>query len=401
MGQAFSWVKTANPDPDLEENSNNANINQHSSIIYDIEFGINAPVELGQDPEHRKHWYANFFETAYVAPHRDGKSVVVFIPEHERDLYYEDEAQAIVRITEVYERLCLNRTGHPRIVNNVPAFCLERLTPGPLVKLTLPPLTLPVVTPSAKDKLILALYYRWALQALSALHYIHTRSVYPTDFGRNSIWVRADMSIAVAGFTSAAIPTPVPEYDEHGETGNYEYVLETSKTPWRSESLELHAPQHGYNEYSAAYDLFDWATFMWRLMTNDYSTRPLPGPRRYDTSPLFPMDQADWPDFSNDTCPRKYEEKRRAEGAWQVLEEQRLGYILVKAWNGQYENAKEALDDVKKAAEKMGLLVIGEDEIEPENDLRWEEVFEVVRTGDGEYDQELRLVANAQEKITV
>ncbi|KLJ10172.1 hypothetical protein EMPG_14438 [Blastomyces silverae] len=406
MGQAFSRVTIA--DPDLENNSNNVDINKYSSTFYGISFGSNVPEELSQEPEHGKHWYTDFLEQAFVAPHRDGKSVVVFLPEYKNNYGYDDEMKAaVVRAAEVYERLCLNHSGHPRIVkylcrlnSSVAGFCLERLTPGPLDKLKLPPLTLPVVSPSAKDKILLALYYRWALQTLSALHYIHTHSVFLSSFGPNSIWLRADMSIAVTGFIATAIPTLIPEYDELGvETDSYEYVLQTPENAYRSESLEL--LEHGQPVYGAAHDLFDWATFMWRLMTNDYSTCPLPPPGGYHRSPLMPMGQASSPDFSNDRRPWKYEEKRQEEGAWQVLEEQRLGYILVKAWNRQYENTKGALEDVQKVVQKMGMLLVGEDEVELEKGARWEDVFDVIGTGDGEFDQELRFADNSKEKIAV
>ncbi|EQL37541.1 hypothetical protein BDFG_01131 [Blastomyces dermatitidis ATCC 26199] len=137
------------------------------------------------------------------------------------------------------------------------------------------------------------------------------------------------MSIAVTVFIATVIPTPIPGYDDLGvETNNYEYVLQTPENAYRSGSLEL--LEHGQPAFGAAYDLFDWATFMCRLLTNDYSTCPLPRPGGYHTSPLMTMDPASWKDFSNDRRPWKYEEKRQKEGAWHVLEEQRLGYRLVK-----------------------------------------------------------------------
>ncbi|EEQ85299.2 uncharacterized protein BDCG_08568 [Blastomyces dermatitidis ER-3] len=185
------------------------------------------------------------------------------------------------------------------------------------------------LSPSDRDKSLLALYSRWVLQTLSALHYIHTHSVFLSNFGANSIWLRADMSIAVTVFIATVIPTPIPGYDDLGvETNNYEYVLQTPENAYRSGSLEL--LEHGQPAFGAAYDLFDWATFMCRLLTNDYSTCPLPRPGGYHTSPLMTMDPASWKDFSNDRRPWKYEEKRQKEGAWHVLEEQRLGYRLVK-----------------------------------------------------------------------
>ncbi|KAL2365712.1 hypothetical protein RJZ56_001312 [Blastomyces dermatitidis] len=153
------------------------------------------------------------------------------------------------------------------------------------------------------------------------------------------------MSIAVTVFIATVIPTPIPGYDDLGvETNNYEYVLQTPENAYRSGSLEL--LEHGQPAFGAAHDLFDWATFMCRLFTNDYSTCPLPRPGGYHTSPLMTMDPASWKDFSNDRRPWKYEEKRQKEGAW------------------HYENAKEALEDVQKVVQKTGLLLVGEDEVE-------------------------------------
>jgi hypothetical protein len=53
---------------------------------------------------------------------------------------------------------------------------------------------------------MLALYYRWALQSLSALSYFHSRSVYPTFFSATNVWLRPDYSIAITGFISVEGP---------------------------------------------------------------------------------------------------------------------------------------------------------------------------------------------------
>ncbi|KAL2385387.1 hypothetical protein RJZ90_001313 [Blastomyces dermatitidis] len=151
---------------------------------------------------------------------------------------------------------------------------------------------------------------------------VHKRRAQPRASASQALVHRIEMETTV-------IPTPIPGYDDLGvETNNYEYVLQTPENAYRSGSLEL--LEHGQPAFGAAHDLFDWATFMCRLFTNDYSTCPLPRPGGYHTSPLMTMDPASWKDFSNDRRPWKYEEKRQKEGAWHVLEEQRLGYRLVK-----------------------------------------------------------------------
>jgi hypothetical protein len=57
------------------------------------------------------------------------------------------------------------------------------------------------------------------------------------------------------------------------------------------------------------------------------------------------------------------------------IEDVRLGAILADAINCQYQNADEIIGDVKLAALAAGVRVIGEDEVEIDEDR--EHVFEV------------------------
>jgi hypothetical protein len=62
------------------------------------------------------------------------------------------------------------------------------------------------------------------------------------------------------------------------------------------------------------------------------------------------------------------------EGVFQELEAARLGKVLLKAWNGDYESADEVIEDVRMAAAKLGIN-ISEDDVDIGED--WKDVFEV------------------------
>jgi hypothetical protein len=61
---------------------------------------------------------------------------------------------------------------------------------------------------------------------------------------------------------------------------------------------------------------------------------------------------------------------------WQELEEARLGKVLIKAWSRGYDSAEQVVVDIKAIAEKVGIVVMGEDEVEIQGE--WEDVFEKV-----------------------
>jgi hypothetical protein len=47
------------------------------------------------------------------------------------------------------------------------------------------------------------------------------------------------------------------------------------------------------------------------------------------------------------------------------LEEARLGWVLVKAWNGAYPDVAAVIGDVRGILERRGVKIIGDDEILP------------------------------------
>jgi hypothetical protein len=134
---------------------------------------------------------------------------------------------------------------------------------------------------------------------------------------------------------------------------------------------------------------FYWATFVWELMTNDHTT----GVRGLqDWSPFSPVEGG--------SQPEKTHPEKGSLGCkdWhddlQVLEEERLGSVLLKAWKGEYESAEQAAEDVRKTAEKVGIKVVGVDEVDVGE--KWEDVFEMVK--DDEWKRGSRMVFSQKEK---
>jgi hypothetical protein len=78
----------------------------------------------------------------------------------------------------------------------------------------------------------------------------------------------------------------------------------------------------------------------------------------------------------------------------QVLEEERLGSVLLRAWKGQYKRVADIAEDIKANAEKMGIKVVGNDEVA--NGEKWEDVFEIVEDPAWKWGQ--RLVFKEKEK---
>jgi hypothetical protein len=56
----------------------------------------------------------------------------------------------------------------------------------------------------------------------------------------------------------------------------------------------------------------------------------------------------------------------------QVLEEARLGSVLLKAWKSEYESAEQVAEDIRNIAEDVGIKVVSS---EMEVDNNWVKVF--------------------------
>lgn len=70
--------------------------------------------------------------------------------------------------------------------------------------------------------------------------------------------------------------------------------------------------------------------------------------------------------------------QRLKEGKLQLLEEDRLGPMIVKTWKGGYENVREILEEVRSYLEEIGVTKDGEDEVLLDDGRKWEDVFMVV-----------------------
>jgi hypothetical protein len=90
---------------------------------------------------------------------------------------------------------------------------VERLNPGPMQFAMPAGLTTPVpATPFREDTVMLSLYYRWALQVLSAMSFMHARSIYLKSFSSESVWLRSDYSLTITGFICATSPAIEDEF---------------------------------------------------------------------------------------------------------------------------------------------------------------------------------------------
>lgn len=259
-------------------------------------------------------------------------------------------------------------------------YLLEKLDPGPLGATTLPLLTtFPASRMSSDDKdspdngdrePLLLLYYRWTLQSLTMLAFLHEHGVYLMDFSSSTIWIRDDLSIALSGFVNATIPTDEWPYSPDGTRYETEIYYPTN-------------PDSGHPELSPKIDLSDWATFVWQLMRKDASSHRA---KRW-AMPTDPLDPAEMPGEVNVW---EYHKQRLKEGKLQLLEEERLGPMLVKAWKGKYENAQEILQEVRSYLQQIGVQMDGEDEVLLDDGRKWEDVFTVVPTDGARWGREIR-----------
>jgi hypothetical protein len=216
---------------------------------------------------------------------------------------------------------------------------------------------------------VLLLYYRWALQSLAMLAFLHEQGVYLMDFSSKTIWIREDLSIALSGFVNATIPTDEWPYSPDG-------------TRYEAEIYYPIVPENGFPELTPKIDLSDWATFVWHLMRTD-TTR---GAKRWPL-PTDPLDETEVPGEENLW---EYHTERLKEGKLQLLEEERLGPILVKAWKGEYENAREIMHEVRSYLEQIEVQMEGEDEVLLDHGGKWEDVFAVVQTDGVRWGREIR-----------
>lgn len=116
---------------------------------------------------------------------------------------------------------------------------MERVEPGPIEWDSFPALTVPLPQDlSRNDRLLLSLYYRWALQALSALKVAHSRFVFIRNFSSELVWLRPDISLAITGFLAASAPQIEEECRQDGIASQRER-LEDPAWPYPTSLLEF------------------------------------------------------------------------------------------------------------------------------------------------------------------
>ncbi|KAF1967910.1 hypothetical protein BU23DRAFT_658135, partial [Bimuria novae-zelandiae CBS 107.79] len=214
---------------------------------------------------------------------------------------------------------------------------IEKLWPGPTADLKLP---------EHIDQLTRSLYYRWSLQALSALSFLHSHGILVKSFCWTNIWLRSDFSLAHTGFVAAPVEGRHHEDADYGESGG-----------WAGEWYHLNDYNEDvmignsiYKRGTVKEDLFFWARWSWHLLNA--------GSDLEWEAPFKMLGEKHRPDtwVADD-------EKLRSK-LFDSMGEASLGPVVSKAWNGDYDNAREVLEETKRCTAQAGLRVIDEDEID-------------------------------------
>ncbi|CAN9203253.1 unnamed protein product [Alternaria alternata] len=361
-------------------------------------YGVPTPSEASTALDDTETWYCDFWEKAYAVPHKDGNNIIIYEPK-ETDIPDPRARPEWVskRLRKAYELL---GEGHPRIVRCISLLdsdagngvIVERLDPGPHWG-DLPVMTTPVQeTPSREDKVMLALYYRWALQALSALSFFHSRSVYLTFFSSRNVWLRSDFSLAITGFISVEGPEldadalrdawKQSKRDDRQERNYQACVAGRTQKPEPSDEESNEDSEEIPEGFSESWSEGEWAGDGNALFYDDYFNITYP---REAEAPW--KRDIDWSPFSSPGG-RPTEEAADWRDQLQVLEQARLGSVLLKAWKGEYESAEQAAEDTRKIAEEVGINVVSSTVEVGDNWMKlfkdevdigepWEDIFEL------------------------
>ena len=120
-------------------------------------------------------------------------------------------------------------------------------------------------------------------------------------------------------------------------------------------------------------------------MINDHSIAR-PANRRGGYEPV------DLADGEEDDCTALPKTKMRFEQrAFQRLERRRLGEVLLKAWNGKYEDANEVSKDVAAVAQELEGVVVDSVEVTLDG-VVWSDCFTIVPNESDKRRKELRFV---------
>ncbi|THY30375.1 hypothetical protein D6D01_03261 [Aureobasidium pullulans] len=279
----------------------------------------------------------DFNEEYYVLPANDGHTALLFpstflseeadgtVSFGEARVDDDDPRERLDAVAQIYDILMQYDTFHPHIVKYLdrtnPGYRLERLSHSS-VGLDLPcPFSHP-------NDVVLALYQRWALQMLSALKYLHLKNIFLNNVG-NNLWLRADYSIAIANMTSAGCTEP---------------LIPGRKSP--PMGLESTWAADADDPGSVKNDLFDWASWMFALMTgNEDSLLMHMGISGHVTSGTEDFDKH--VSLCHDVALGNFD-------AWPQLDEKLLGSVILIAWRGGVESADQAMQEAKDAIRACG-----------------------------------------------
>ncbi|KAL1798018.1 hypothetical protein ACET3X_004624 [Alternaria dauci] len=158
--------------------------------------------------------------------------------------------------------------------------------------------------------------------------------------------------------------------DEESDDGNEE-IPENFTFPWSDGEWAGDGSLFYYDYFDATFPreggYHQEPLFVWELMTNGL-TAESPLEQRLEWSPS--------------------DEAADLRDQLQVLEEARLGSILLKAWKGEYESAEQVAEDIMKTAEQVGISIV-RSTVEQDDDWvqlfkdevdigePWEDVFEL------------------------
>ncbi|KAF7960350.1 hypothetical protein EAE96_000035 [Botrytis aclada] len=219
-----------------------------------------------------------------------------------------EDWEAIDWAAGVYEHL---RGSHPRLLGfkgrDPFGYLISKSSLGPLTFALHSHPTFP------NNPLSLPLIYRWAFNTLSALRYLHSRDVVHYEFCSETLWLQPDLSVSVLGLWGAHLGHFCPT------TGNQmlDIGLEERLVSFRS-------------------DLFDWASWVYGLVTGEGAWAVLEG-------------------FEGGGNEMEEERRRRVDAKiFPVFGEEVVGAVVGKCWRGESASSVEAVDELKGFLEQRG-----------------------------------------------
>lgn len=305
------------------------------------------PVPPGTDMSPNARYVDEWYERFNVVPAADGDSVLVFSEYFEGvnddgEVEYDEEQRAVfedqthlrwLEAVQIHQRLQEGdgeEKGRSRVVRflgaEAGAYRLEKPSPS------IYPYTTPNVGESDE---YLALCQRWAMQYLSACRFIHSKGVVVACPPDGVSWLRPNFSLTVANFAFASCrDLHIDAWWQLGESEVDDLCPYGTPCVYSMSDAPLTETQCGQPKL----DIFMWANWMYEVMSDGkrlsehiyqkHSYKELPALGKMVREGTFD----DWP----------------------LLENEKSGPCLIKAWKGQYETADDALRDVRITLEACG-----------------------------------------------